>query len=307
MSYRPSLLIPQLCQQDQKNPVKVRINRTDPAEDTSDVQRNGLLWGRGLAVTQGSSKSTGLATEDDKPLSSFIGLNALEIAAVLDAKQFLSQRVVQKVVDDIWNGRIMFWESLSVHSKKKAKIYNKGRADPYCRLRVPKYQNVVEDFLYVWIAAFAYDELGEFQDAGSSFYGTDFWSLWDLGIIGIGFAYMISSDSPKYNLPLQRSRPSVEERVIGLAKNDADITDVAFDILSLEAIFLLPRVCALLSLIPFFATPILCLKEMTKDSVKYLGIVIILFCAFLATFTMLAQGEFTANEMLWTMINIFFG
>lgn len=132
----------------------------------------------------------------------------------------------------------MFWESLSVHSKKKAKIYNKGRADPYCRLRVPKYQksfepmffalflalyytifverkpenfSVVDGFLYVWIAAFAYDELGEFQDAGSSFYGTDFWSLWDLGIIGIGFAYMISSDPPKYDLPLQRSRPSVEE------------------------------------------------------------------------------------------------
>lgn len=41
-----------------------------------------------------------------------------------------------------------------------------------------------------------------------------------------------------------------------MAKNDADITDVAFDILSLEAIFLLPRVCALLSLTPFFATPV---------------------------------------------------
>ena len=77
--------------------------------------------------------------------------------------------------------------------------------------RKPENFSVVEDFLYVWIAAFAYDELGEFQDAGSSFYGTDFWSLWDLGIIGIGFAYMISSDSPKYDLPLQRSRPSVEE------------------------------------------------------------------------------------------------
>ena len=208
------------------------------AEDTDDVERTGLLWGRGPAVTQGSLKGTGLATEDDKPLSSFIGLNALEIAAVVDAKQFLSQRVVQKVVDDIWNGRIIFWESLSVHSKKKAKIYNKGRADPYCRLRVPKYQksfeamffalflvlyyavlverkpedfSVVEGFLYVWIAAFAYDEFGEFQDAGSSFYGTDFWSLWDLGIIGIGFAYMISSESSKYDLPLQRSRPLVEE------------------------------------------------------------------------------------------------
>ena len=36
--------------------------------------------------------------------------------------------------------------------------------------------------------------------------------------------------------------------------NNAHTTDVALDILSLEAIFLLPRVCSLLSLIPFFGT-----------------------------------------------------
>lgn len=94
------------------------------------------------------------------------------------------------------------------------------RADPYCRLRVPIYQKtfeavffatflvlyyavlvernpkkitLVETFLYIWIAAFAYDELGEFRDAGTLFYATDFWSIWDLGIVGIGIAYLISS------------------------------------------------------------------------------------------------------------------
>lgn len=155
-------------------------------------------------------------------MASFVGLNALEIAAVAGAKKFLSQRVVQKTVDDIWNGHIIFWESLSVHSKKRAKFYNKARADPYCRLRVPKYQKSfealffalflglyyavlvernphkitpVEALLYIWIAAFAYDEFGEFRDAGISFYVADFWSLWDIGIIGIGVAYMVSSES----------------------------------------------------------------------------------------------------------------
>ena len=200
--------------------------------------------------------------EQDDPLAAYVGLNALEIASIAEAKKFLSQRTVQKVVDDIWNGDIIFWESLSVHSKKKAKVYNKKRADPYCRLRVPKYQKsfeaiffavflilfyitlaepdpgkftIAEVFLYIWICAFAYDEFGEYQDAGASLYATDFWSLWDLGIILIGFAYMIS-------------------RVVGLAKGNAQIDDVSFDILSLEALFLLPRVCALLSLVPFFGT-----------------------------------------------------
>jgi hypothetical protein len=91
-------------------------------------------------------------------------------------------------------------------------------ADPYARLRVPKYAKtiqicffaallalyyavliqrhphsitVTEIFLYIWIAAFAYDEFGEFQDAGVMFYQTDFWSLWDLGIIFTGIAFLI--------------------------------------------------------------------------------------------------------------------
>lgn len=61
---------------------------------------------------------------EEDPTIPFIGLNALEIAAIANAKKFLSQRVVQKIVDNIWSGHIVFWESLSVSSKKKAQVYN---------------------------------------------------------------------------------------------------------------------------------------------------------------------------------------
>ena len=72
----------------------------------------------------GNSDTSGLENVDDltKPLA---GLNALEIAAVASAKRFLSQRLVQKVVQDIWDGNIIFWESLSVNAVKKARVYNK--------------------------------------------------------------------------------------------------------------------------------------------------------------------------------------
>ena len=97
---------------------------------------------------------------------------------------------------------------------------NRKPIDPYTRLRVPKYQKVfealffatflmlyyavllerhperlgvVEILLYVWIAAFAYDEFGEYRDAGTLFYAADFWSLWDLGIIIVGVAFLIIS------------------------------------------------------------------------------------------------------------------
>jgi hypothetical protein len=62
---------------------------------------------------------------DGDGFSMFLGLNALEIATIAHAKKFLSQKVVQKVVNDIWNGEIVFWDSLSVHSTKKPQRFNK--------------------------------------------------------------------------------------------------------------------------------------------------------------------------------------
>lgn len=50
--------------------------------------------------------------------------------------------------------------------------------------------------LYIWFAAFAYDELGEFIDAGSIFYAVDIWNGCDLIIILIGVAFAITSKLP---------------------------------------------------------------------------------------------------------------
>jgi len=95
-------------------------------------------------------------------------------------------------------------------------------ADPYSRLRVPVYRKmfeaafflsflmlyysvlvernetsigVFEALMDIWIAAFAYDELSGLVDAGVLFYQMDFWSLWNLGIIGVGFAFIIARES----------------------------------------------------------------------------------------------------------------
>jgi hypothetical protein len=161
----------------------------------------------------------------EDPTSSFIGLNALEIAAVADAKKFLSQQLVQKIIYGIWTGDITFWESLSIHTKKKAQFYNKRKSDPFTRLRVPRYIKAfevlffatflalyyavlvernpykitpLEILLYIWIAAFAYDEMSDFIDAGQ-FYYTDFWSSWDLAIIGVGLAFFVTSKCLRIN------------------------------------------------------------------------------------------------------------
>lgn len=116
--------------------------------------------------------------------SIFANLNALEIAAVSDAKKFLGQKSIQGIIDGIWKGDIVFWETLGTHSKKQAKVYRKNHADPFCRLRVPLYLKAFEVLffaafmalyyvvlvqkhansitapevmLYVWLASFTYN------------------------------------------------------------------------------------------------------------------------------------------------------
>lgn len=58
------------------------------------------------------TSSDGEDEEEEDPTKPFVTLNALEIAAVADAKRFLSQHVVQKIISGIWNGDIVFWESV---------------------------------------------------------------------------------------------------------------------------------------------------------------------------------------------------
>lgn len=89
-----------------------------------------LLSQRRLPSTKGSrshirsSQDGALGPAENDLSSAFVGLNALEVAAVANAKRFLSQQVVQKVVNDIWSGDIVFWNSLNVSTQKKAQLYN---------------------------------------------------------------------------------------------------------------------------------------------------------------------------------------
>lgn len=168
---------------------------------TGSSRRNLLLQSISR-LTMSMAADSDEEDDEEDPTAPFLNLNALEIAAIADAKRFLSQNVVQKIVTGIWNGDIIFWDNVSVHSVKKPRFYNRATADPYSRLRVPKYLKAfevvffasflalyyavlverdphqittLEIFLYLWFAAFSYDELSEWIDAGSIFYTTDVW------------------------------------------------------------------------------------------------------------------------------------
>lgn len=196
---------------------------TERAPLLSRSQVPGALTGLSHFGTDQVDSGTWPAENVDVFATEFASLNALEIAAVAGAKKFMNQKTIQRIVNGIWRGDIVFWDTLSVHSKKRAKFYNKRRADPYSRLRVPRYikafevlffatflalyyavlvdksfesVGVWEILLYIYIAGFAYDEFGEIKDAGqTSFYTTDFWSIWDIGIVLIGFAFFVLRQS----------------------------------------------------------------------------------------------------------------
>ncbi|KAJ9283594.1 hypothetical protein DTO021C3_8807 [Paecilomyces variotii] len=275
---------------------------------------NSRFVGRSGKETQASTN-----TPEDvcifEQFSLFAGLNALEIATIAHAKKFLSQNVVQRIIDDIWNGEVIFWDTLSLHSTKERKIFNRRNTDPYSRLRVPAYRkafeaiffvsflalyyavmverdpneiSLLEALMYIWIAAFSYDELSGITDAGMAFYQMDSWRIWNMGIIGTGLAFVIT-------------------RTVGLVKQSDSITDISFDILSLQALFLVPRICSLVSLHGYFGTLIPVLKEMTKSFLKFMPVVIVLYLGFLTTFTMLARDRLSLRQTSWILVKVFFG
>ena len=104
-----------------------------------------------------------LSSEEQSFEVYFAGLNALEIAAVAGAKKFLSEKSIQRIINDIWNGDIVFWDALSAKSVKKARLYNRDRSDPFCRLRVPLYLKVFEVLFFAAFLAFYYAVLVEKQ------------------------------------------------------------------------------------------------------------------------------------------------
>jgi hypothetical protein len=189
-----------------------------------DVRRNPMRRSQLLESVSKltmSRHATDIEDQEGDPTAPFIHLNALEIAAIADAKRFLSQHIVQKIITGIWNGDIIFWDRLSASSKKKPRFYNPHAADPFSRLRVPKYLKAyevaffsgflllyygvlieqnryaitsLEIALYIWFAAFFYDEVSEYIDAGSIFYAADVWNLFDMIMIAIGIVYFILSE-----------------------------------------------------------------------------------------------------------------
>lgn len=267
-------------------------------------------------------------------------ISALELAIVCDARKFLSCTPVENVLTRIWEGKIVFWNEINTSSIKTPHLYqhpwgrrysplvedtnggNRSSAntsyDIFARLRVPRYRaffmminyaillnlfyallfktdgdliNVTwtEVILHIWFSGFALDEISQIRDAGSlGHYTSDYWAMFDICIVSTYITFFVL-------------------RVWAYIYDNSDLAYIAFDILSLEGLLLIPRFFSFLAIFPYYGTLFPCLKELAKEFVKFFTLIFILYLGFFTTFSFLGRASFTANKMAWLLVLVFFG
>ncbi|KAJ7052582.1 receptor-activated Ca2+-permeable cation channel [Mycena amicta] len=246
--------------------------------------------------------------------------SALEMAISTGAKRFISSPVSQKVVNDIYTGRIVFSTAarrsmLADNYKPKAiQIYDCRYApflDHY-RLRVPKYGAILE-FLnfacllvtfilclstqnyekvtlweavfFIFAAAFTLEEYTASNENGWIIYIANMWNVFDTSFVLIFLCY-------------------AGMRIKGLAYSDLAASDMAFDVLACGACILFPRLA-------FFMVSnnviVLSLRAMIAEFVFFMAIAAICFSGLLFTLWTLGKATWTLKKIAWLMVQIWFG
>ncbi|KIY63536.1 hypothetical protein CYLTODRAFT_426026 [Cylindrobasidium torrendii FP15055 ss-10] len=246
--------------------------------------------------------------------------SALEMAIATEAKQLISSPVTQKVVNDIYSGRIIFSiasnrSMLADNYKPRAiEVYDVRNApflDHY-RLRVPRYGAILEFLNFVMLlvtfvlclstpnmetvafwemmflifaAAFALEEYTATMEHGWIIYIANMWNAFDAAFLGVFFIYL-------------------GFRIRGLVSGDAYYSETAFDVLACAACILFPRLA-------FFTVSnnvvILSLRVMIKQFVFFIGIAAICFSGLLFTLWTLGKERWTVKSIAWLMVQIWFG
>lgn len=245
---------------------------------------------------------------------------ALELAVYSTAKHFLANPTIQQILNDIWTGKIVFWKDINSHSHKETLIYptcyvlaTRRIPDAYTRLRVPRYRQFFMTINYIILLGL-YFSLLFIQKKADDYFEMNFTFVEIvLDLFFLGFVVeKYSQEADRYwsTFDLLVNLDFVVFlvlRIYAFVINDIWLTKLSFDVLSLEAILLFPRVFSLLSIYPYYGILLPCLKTLTKDFVKFTTIIAICYFGFLTTFAFLGRGDFTTNEMFWLLVRVFFG
>ncbi|CAN6623057.1 hypothetical protein TRVA0_009S01288 [Trichomonascus vanleenenianus] len=264
-------------------------------------------------------------------------ISTLEVAIKAEAKRFLSHPVVIEVLEEIWNGSVMFQSSM--HKLHRVRFANEeevvsagyGRRGPgvrykyedasifkLSRLRVPRYRHYLNLFSFCILLVLYVAVLHKHD---KQFSGIDliFW-LWSLGfivdeIIGFtdaGFTLYVMSLWNWFDLIILLLLVSY-----GLLQTASHFTTgpqsnslahVAHDLLATVAIFLFPRLFSILDSYEVFSQMVVSVRKMCVDLTVACIIIIIFSSGFWVAFTMaFARDVYSANKVAYDMMKILFG
>ncbi|KAF7549462.1 hypothetical protein G7046_g8342 [Stylonectria norvegica] len=247
-------------------------------------------------------------------------LPSLEVAIVTESKHFLSSTTCQKVVNAIYEGRIVytpstFWDIIPDHYKLKPISLYDPRDSPLLnqyRLIVPRTRNVLESIqfaillgLYMGVmvqrrkgcftflegafAVYAFgwglDQFATILAHGWSVYTQNLWSFLDVGFILTYWGYLVL-------------------RIYGWHVHDLGPAEQAYDVLALAAPMLIPRLAfTLLSNNLVF----LSLRSMMADFLLLTALAAWCFMGFLLSLLWLGDGKHQLVTISKWMIYIWFG
>ncbi|EAU85471.1 hypothetical protein CC1G_06372 [Coprinopsis cinerea okayama7 len=270
--------------------------------------------------------------------------SAIEMAIATEAKDFLASTVTQKVVNDIYAGRVVFTVAanrslLADNYKSRAiEIYDPKRSSwlDHYRLRVPQYGNYLEFINFaillvmfmlclsnqdksqvtpyelvfiVFAAAFTLEEYTASTGHGWIIYIANIWNAFDFTFILIFLAYVVlriqGLSNGNCTLLILSSYVPPYKTICAAVETSA----MAFDVLACGACILFPRLAF------FFVSDnlvILSLRAMIVQFAFFITIAAICFSGLLFTLWTLAADnpegkDWSAASIAWLMVQIWFG
>ncbi|KAF9930155.1 hypothetical protein FBU30_000823 [Linnemannia zychae] len=253
-------------------------------------------------------------------------MSALEVAISGRAKHFLSNPLVQEIINQIWLGEIVFFSNAidnpdsclnaSQQEIRTVTVYDNRNIKflRLSRLRVPRYKTtfqmislsgmlaiytyvtfarkteltVSEVIMDIFALSYTMDELTQLRDSGPSFYFGTFWNLFDLPIYVIYLVF-------------------IGLRISVFITGSQDMSNFAYDVLACNAILLWPRLFAALDHYRFFGTMLIVLRQMLLDAMLFLALSTIFYIGFLQAFYGLHDNTKSYGEIAWLLLQVFFG
>ncbi|KAG2157982.1 uncharacterized protein EDB93DRAFT_1122521 [Suillus bovinus] len=245
---------------------------------------------------------------------------AIEMAIATKAKTFLASAIVQSVVTDIYNGRIIVSitgnrSMVPDNYKQRAIMVYNPRTAPmldHYRLKVPRYSAILhfvniavllvvffaciwtqdvshvtlwESVFLVFAIAFTLQEYTASKEYGWTIYIANIWNVFDTSFVIIFLGYLVL-------------------RVKGLWNDDGEMSQLSFDLLACGCCVLVPRLA-------FYAITnnvvVLALRAMIAEFIFFIGIAVVCFSGILLTLYILASGTWTIRNIAWLMVQIWFG